>query len=54
MALPLTAQIGELGAYLAEAKRILAEEPVAVGDSPDLGSAAERLRWFPNPSDVEP
>ena len=53
MALPLTAPVGELGAYLAEAKRILAEEPAAGGESPDLGSAVERLRWFPNPSEVE-
>jgi selenocysteine lyase/cysteine desulfurase len=50
---PLTAPIEELGGYLAEAKRILAEEPSPGGDSPDLGPDAERLRWFPNPAEVE-
>jgi selenocysteine lyase/cysteine desulfurase len=51
---PLTAPIEELGVYLAEAKRILAEEPIPGGDSPDLGPDGERLRWFPNPAEVEP
>jgi len=51
---PLTASIGELGAYLAEAKQLLAEEPDAHGESPDLGPDGERLRWFPNPTEVEP
>jgi selenocysteine lyase/cysteine desulfurase len=50
---PTTAPIGELGEYLAEAKRILAEEPESGGAAPDLGSAAERLRWFPNPAEIE-
>ncbi|HJQ92290.1 MAG TPA: aminotransferase class V-fold PLP-dependent enzyme [Acidimicrobiia bacterium] len=50
---PMTAPIGELGEYLAEAKRILAEEPESGGASPDLGSAGERLRWFPNPAEIE-
>ena len=50
---PMTAPIGELGEYLAEAKRILAEEPESGGAAPDLGSAGERLRWFPNPAEIE-
>ncbi len=49
----MTAPIGELGEYLAEAKRILAEEPESGGASPDLGSVGERLRWFPNPAEIE-
>ena len=54
MALPQTAAIAELAAYLVEAKRILAEEPVIGSGSPDLGPAAERLRWFPNPVEIDP
>jgi selenocysteine lyase/cysteine desulfurase len=50
---PLTASISELDSYLAEAKRILAEEPEAGVVAPDLGSAAEDLRWFPNPAEIE-
>ena len=50
---PMTAPIGDLGAYLAEAKRILAEEPEPGGVSPDLGDAGERLRWFPNPAEIQ-
>ena len=50
---PMTAPIGDLGNYLAEAKRILAEEPEPGGVSPDLGAAGERLRWFPNPAEIE-
>ena len=50
---PMTAPIGELGEYLAEAKRILAEEPESGGAAPELGSAGERLRWFPNPAEIE-
>jgi len=50
---PMTAPIGDLGAYLAEAKRILAEEPETGGASPDLGAAGESLRWFPNPAEIE-
>ncbi|MGH8943291.1 MAG: aminotransferase class V-fold PLP-dependent enzyme [Acidimicrobiia bacterium] len=50
---PMTAPIGELGEYLSEAKRLLAEEPESGGASPDLGSAGERLRWFPNPAEIE-
>jgi hypothetical protein len=50
---PMTAPIGDLGAYLAEAKRILAEEPEPGGVAPDLGDAGERLRWFPNPAETE-
>jgi selenocysteine lyase/cysteine desulfurase len=54
MAPPLTAPIEELGGYLAEAKRILAEEPHPGGVSPDLGPDGERLRWFPNPAEIGP
>jgi selenocysteine lyase/cysteine desulfurase len=50
---PLTAPITELDSYLAEAKRLLAEEPEAGAVAPDLGSAAENLRWFPNPAEIE-
>jgi selenocysteine lyase/cysteine desulfurase len=50
---PMTVPISELGAYLAEGKRILAEEPETGGVSPDLGAAGERLRWFPNPAEIE-
>jgi selenocysteine lyase/cysteine desulfurase len=50
---PMTAPIGDLGEYLAEAKRILAEEPESGGAAPDLGSVGERLRWFPNPAEIE-
>jgi selenocysteine lyase/cysteine desulfurase len=50
---PLTAPITELDSYLAEAKRLLAEEPEAGTVAPDLGSAAEELRWFPNPAEIE-
>jgi len=52
-ALPLTARIEELGGYLAEAKRILAEEPAPGVEAPDLGPAAESLRWFPKPAEIE-
>jgi selenocysteine lyase/cysteine desulfurase len=50
---PLTAPLSDLGSYLAEAKRILAEELATAAPSPDLGSAAEDLRWFPNPAEFE-
>ena len=50
---PMTAPIEDLGQYLAEAKEILAEEPESGGASPDLGAAGERLRWFPNPAEIE-
>jgi selenocysteine lyase/cysteine desulfurase len=50
---PRTAPMSELEAYLVEAKGILAEEPHPGGVSPDLGPAGERLRWFPNPSEIE-
>jgi len=53
MAPPLTAPIDDLGEYLAEAKRILAEPPLTGGLSPDLGPDGERLRWFPNPAEME-
>jgi selenocysteine lyase/cysteine desulfurase len=51
---PLTAPIEDLGPYLVAAKQILAEEPRSDGESPDLGPDVESLRWFPNPSEVEP
>ncbi|MGH8951836.1 MAG: aminotransferase class V-fold PLP-dependent enzyme [Acidimicrobiia bacterium] len=50
---PMTAGIEELGGYLAEAKRILAEEPAPGAEAPDLGPAAESLRWFPKPVEIE-
>jgi selenocysteine lyase/cysteine desulfurase len=50
---PMTAPVSDLGGYLAEAKRILAEEPETGGAAPDLGAAGERLRWFPNPAEIE-
>jgi selenocysteine lyase/cysteine desulfurase len=49
---PLTASIGDLGAYLAEARRILAEEPPTDGETPELGPEVESLRWFPNPAEI--
>jgi selenocysteine lyase/cysteine desulfurase len=54
LAPPLTAPIEELGGYLAEAKRILAEEPWPDGDSPELEPEGEQLRWFPNPAEITP
>jgi selenocysteine lyase/cysteine desulfurase len=51
---PLTAPVSELGSYLAEAKEILAQQPRAGGDAPDLGPTGEDLRWFPNPAEIEP
>ncbi len=48
---PLTAPLGDLDSYLAAAKRILAEEPDTAIATPDLGAAAEGLRWFPNPAE---
>jgi selenocysteine lyase/cysteine desulfurase len=50
---PLTAPLSDLGIYLAEAKQILAEDPEMAGAAPDLGTTAEGLRWFPNPSETE-
>jgi hypothetical protein len=52
--LPRTAPIEELAAYLIDARQVLSQEPASVGDSPDLGPEVERLRWFPNPEEVEP
>ncbi len=50
---PMTASRADLVEYLAEARRILAKPPLTDGDSPDLGPEIERLRWFPNPAEVE-
>jgi selenocysteine lyase/cysteine desulfurase len=50
---PLTAPMSELDSYLAEAKRILAEELEPAPASPHLGEVAEELRWFPNPAEAE-
>ncbi|HEU4916808.1 MAG TPA: aminotransferase class V-fold PLP-dependent enzyme [Acidimicrobiia bacterium] len=50
---PLTAPLGDLDSYLAAAKRILAEEPDTAIATPDLGAAAEGLRWFPNPAESQ-
>jgi hypothetical protein len=52
-AAPLTAPIEDLDGYLTAAKQILSEPPAADGDSPDLGPEVERLRWFPNPAEVD-
>ncbi len=52
--LPLTASIEELGGYLTDARQVLSLEPAPAGDSPDLGPEVERLRWFPNPEEIEP
>ena len=49
---PRTAPIDVLPEYLAEAKDILAREPVPDGEAPDLGPEIERLRWFPNPTET--
>jgi hypothetical protein len=49
----MTASRADLVGYLAEARRILAKPPLTDGDSPDLGPEIERLRWFPNPAEVE-
>jgi selenocysteine lyase/cysteine desulfurase len=54
LAPPLTSPIDQLGAYLAEAKRILAEEPWPDGVAPDLEPEGEQLRWFPNPAEIRP
>jgi hypothetical protein len=45
--------MSELDSYLAEAKRILAEELEPAPASPHLGEVAEELRWFPNPAEAE-
>ncbi len=50
---PLTAPIEDLDAYLASARQILSEPPRSDGDSPELGPEVERLRWFPNPAEVD-
>ena len=53
-ATPLTAPVGDLGEYLAEAMEIMrmaARERAA--PTIDLGPGAEELRWFPNPSEVK-
>ncbi|HEX9864660.1 MAG TPA: aminotransferase class V-fold PLP-dependent enzyme [Acidimicrobiia bacterium] len=52
--LPRTAPIEELAAYLTDARQVLSREPASAGDSPDLGPEVERLRWFPNPEEIEP
>jgi hypothetical protein len=52
-AAPLTAPIDALPGYLAEAKDILAREPVSGAEAPELGSEVERLRWFPNPTEFD-
>jgi hypothetical protein len=53
MALPLTAPVEDLMTYLTEAREILSRDPAPDGDSPDLGPEVERLRWFPNPEEIE-
>jgi len=49
---PTTLAITALADHLAEAKRLLAEAPVAGGMSPRLSPEAEQLRWFPTPTEV--
>lgn len=51
---PTTAPIEELSGYLEEAKRILAEAPLAGEAAPALSDEAEKLRWFPTPTEVGP
>lgn len=51
---PTTAPIEDLQEYLEEAKRILGEAPLASEASPPLSGEAERLRWFPTPTEVGP
>jgi hypothetical protein len=53
LAAPMTAGIEDLASYLEEARSILSRDPVIDGESPDLGPEVERLRWFPNPADIE-
>lgn len=53
-ATPTTAPIEELSGYLEEAKRILAEAPLAGEAAPALSDEAEKLRWFPTPTEVGP
>jgi hypothetical protein len=48
----MTAPIEDLVAYLAEARSILSRDPVSEGETPDLGSDVEPLRWFPNPEEI--
>lgn len=49
---PLTLPITSLADHLADAKRVLADAPLDAGDSPPLPPEAERLRWFPTPTEV--
>ena len=49
---PTTLAITALVDHLAEAKRVLADAPVNGGSSPRLSPEAERLRWFPTPTEV--
>ena len=49
---PATLPITALEDHLAEAKRVLADAPIDGGSSPDLSPEAERLRWFPTPTEV--
>jgi selenocysteine lyase/cysteine desulfurase len=49
---PTTLAITALADHLAEAKRVLADAPSSGGSSPRLSPQAERLRWFPTPTEV--
>lgn len=49
---PTTLPTPALVDHLAEAKRVLAEAPADGGRSPHLSPEAERLRWFPTPTEV--
>lgn len=49
---PATATVDALSGYLEEARRILARAPAQGVPGPHLSEAAERLRWFPTPTEV--
>lgn len=49
---PISVPITALGDHLAEAKRILSDAPASSDGSPRLPPEAERLRWFPTPTEV--
>ncbi len=51
LAAPLTAPIADLDRYLDEAREVLGQDIETSERTPDLGPAAESLRWFPNPEE---
>jgi selenocysteine lyase/cysteine desulfurase len=50
--LPVTEPLERLPVYMDEARQILAEAPLAGGETPELSADAEDLRWFPTPLEV--